>query len=256
MPKLWVVSDLHLEFGAPPPAPPTEAEIALIAGDVHVGEAALEWLDELAAAGLEVVWTPGNHEYYHQRLERCRERLIERAPRGVHLLDEASLELGGLRFVGATLWTDFRGGHPLAMQDALAMNDFRLIRVVDEEDPDEARVFQPEDALERHWRARAWLETELARGDPQRTVVLTHHAPSERSSALRFLNTSLQPCFASALEGLVLDHAPALWVHGHMHSHADYELGATRILCNPRGYPQESGNGFDPSLVVDFQVRD
>jgi hypothetical protein len=32
----------------------------------------------------------------------------------------------------------------------------------------------------------------------------------------------------------------------------DYRIGATRVLSNQRGYPDEPANGFDPALVVDL----
>lgn len=28
----------------------------------------------------------------------------------------------------------------------------------------------------------------------------------------------------------------SLWIHGHVHESADYELNGTRIICNPKGY--------------------
>ena len=49
----------------------------------------------------------------------------------------------------------------------------------------------------------------------------------------------------------------AVWakitIHGHTHDDFDYQLFGTRVVCNPRGYPEEAGrHGFDPALVVEF----
>ena len=41
-----------------------------------------------------------------------------------------------------------------------------------------------------------------------------------------------------------------LWIHGHTHAPCNYTVGETQVICNPRGYPGESGNGFDLELVV------
>jgi hypothetical protein len=42
-------------------------------------------------------------------------------------------------------------------------------------------------------------------------------------------------------------------VHGHLHSRADYRIGATRIACNPRGHIEEdSAKNFDPSFIIDI----
>ncbi|WP_064710025.1 hypothetical protein [Rhizobium bangladeshense] len=44
---------------------------------------------------------------------------------------------------------------------------------------------------------------------------------------------------------------PALWVHGNIHQKANYRIGETRVIANPRSYPGE-GTGFDPLLVVEI----
>lgn len=51
------------------------------------------------------------------------------------------------------------------------------------------------------------------------------------------------------------DTAPELWIHGHVHAKQDYRVGDTRVIANPRGYPDRRGPGgrenphFDPALV-------
>ena len=39
-------------------------------------------------------------------------------------------------------------------------------------------------------------------------------------------------------------------VHGHIHSQQDYMIGDTRVVCNPRGYPDEPNANFIPNLTV------
>jgi hypothetical protein len=42
-------------------------------------------------------------------------------------------------------------------------------------------------------------------------------------------------------------------IHGHLHRPADYLIGDTRIISNPRGYPDEiKDTSFDPALVLDL----
>jgi Icc-related predicted phosphoesterase len=60
--------------------------------------------------------------------------------------------------------------------------------------------------------------------------------------------------FASDLEELILRHRPVLWVHGHIHHATDYLIGATTVVCNPRGYQAESWSersGWNEELVVE-----
>ncbi len=42
--------------------------------------------------------------------------------------------------------------------------------------------------------------------------------------------------------------APALWVHGRVPAAADYRIGRTRVLANPRR--RQGNRAFDPALVV------
>jgi hypothetical protein len=43
--------------------------------------------------------------------------------------------------------------------------------------------------------------------------------------------------FASDLDDFIAYRPQIrLWTHGHTHEPFDYEIGATRIVCNPRGY--------------------
>lgn len=39
---------------------------------------------------------------------------------------------------------------------------------------------------------------------------------------------------------LIEKYQPTLWIHGHTHEKADYMIGNTRIVSNPRGYNRET----------------
>ena len=43
--------------------------------------------------------------------------------------------------------------------------------------------------------------------------------------------------YMTELSEFILDNPEIkLWTHGHTHSSHDYQIGNTRIVCNPRGY--------------------
>jgi len=47
----------------------------------------------------------------------------------------------------------------------------------------------------------------------------------------------------------------ALWLHGHVHRTADYNVNGTRVMCNPRGYfPTDLVEGFRPNQVIDLEA--
>jgi hypothetical protein len=247
-----VLSDLHLEF-APFDPPPTDADVTVLAGDLAPGLRGVEW----AAArwpDRPLVLVPGNHELYGHAYPALVRKLVRQAaalgPR-VHVLDDASAVVGGVRFVGATLWTDFALlGDPAAGMAAasLQMSDFRRIRV----EPS-YRKAHPSDTVGWHARSRRRLAETLAVPHDGPTVVVTHHAPSRRSLNPLYRDP-VASAYASDLDAVVQGSGAALWIHGHTHYCVDYRLGDTRVLSNQRGYPDEAVNGFDPGLVVEVRA--
>jgi hypothetical protein len=109
----------------------------------------------------------------------------------------------------------------------------------------------PEETRTWHFHSLLKLKEFLKEGDPARSIVVTHHAPSARSIPGRYKNDALTPAFVSNLDGIILDYQPLLWIHGHIHDSFDYQIGKTRIICNPRGYAPIFNPGFIPDLIVD-----
>lgn len=246
--RIRLLSDLHLEFGAIE-LPGVEADVVVLAGDIHTDDKGVKWAQKTFSC--PVVYVPGNHECYGGSLHKAVEH-AQRAAKGsnVVVLDAAGVVIEGVRFLGGTLWTDYRltGNQPLAMWDAqLKLSDFRKIR---------NRTYsklRPEHVLQEHARHRAFLTDELQKPFSGKTVVVTHHAPSVRSLHPRYqrLGGNLNAAYASDLEHL-MDGSLALWVHGHSHDSADYNLNGTRVVCNPRGYtPSHLNLDFDPGLVLE-----
>jgi predicted phosphodiesterase len=245
--KLQILSDIHLEF-EPFDIPQADADLIILAGDIGIGTKGLEWAAS-NAIDKPVIYINGNHEYYryaHPKLvNRMREMEFET---DIYFLEKNECLIGDIRFLGCTLWTDFnlQGSVPLAMlQAGYGMNDFKLIR-------NSARnyaKFHPNDSLVIHRESLYWLE-QCLKTSTQKTVVVTHHAPSIISIPDCYKGSSLNPAFASDLSELILSYQPALWVHGHLHTPSDYFIGTTRVICNPKGYPQEENTGFVPDMVV------
>lgn len=254
--KAWVVSDLHLEFGQPfSTAAPADADVLICAGDLltrGIGPS-IEWLATHIARSIPVVFVAGNHEYYGASVQESLKAALSRRDLypHVHFLENGSVDIADVRFVGGTLWTDFRvlGRDPaLAMAAAeTGMNDYRKIKFSKKP----YRKFKPIHAYRMHQETRSFLRTALAEAEGQKTVVVTHHAPSSKSIPEEFSSDPLAACYASNLEGLIDEMAPALWVHGHVHKAVDYMVGDTRVVANPRGYPGERTQ-FDPGLVLDI----
>lgn len=245
--KLHILSDLHTEF-VDFDLPETNADVVVLAGDIGVGAGGLDWTRKQRLQK-PVIYVPGNHEFYGHDIALT-EQLLSRAPPDVHVLDDQSVVIEGVRFLGSVLWTDFQLFGEVdkwfSIQRAQqCMNDFAIVSL-------EGRRFTPADSIALHESSRSWLRDKLAEPFDGSTVVVTHHAPSARSVPRRFTTDPLTPAFASDVEDLLDGKRVAIWIHGHMHDPAAYEINGSRVICNPRGYPGEVAAGrFDPSLCVD-----
>lgn len=236
--KIQIASDLHFEFLPPqsgqkrliPRAP--EADVLVLAGDVAAGLDALELFGDWP---IPVLYVAGNHEHYSRDMKDIRDRLRSAsAGTAVRFMDNEVEVIGGTRFLGTTLWTDYRLYEPaisqqMAMRAAgRGLNDHRLIRLG-------TRAFSSDDALAEHVAAKAWLEKELCTPYSGPTVVITHHGPHVKSIHPQYAGDVLSPAFSSDLSDL-LPHA-SLWIHGHVHNSFDYVAAGCRVVANPRGYP-------------------
>ena len=248
--RLHILSDLHLEFGGSRRIPQTDADVVVLAGDIHLGQEGYRWARE-QFPGKPVVYVMGNHEFYRHSLPDLIEALKrETAGSQIHLLENSAVEMNGFTFLGCTLWTDFQltGNQAAAMRFAEAtMNDYYVVRFDAEQ-----RCLRARDTLRLHLGSVAWLREQLIRCNPARTVVVTHHAPSPRAEAPYHANSPLKPAFGSNLDSLVEQSGVPLWIYGHTHYNTDFKIGSTRVLTNQRGYPEQLCEGFNPGLVVEI----
>ncbi|MCC6474585.1 MAG: metallophosphoesterase [Burkholderiales bacterium] len=242
--RLLVYSDLHLEVK--PFAPPrTGADLIVLAGDIHNGAAGIAWAR--ANFSVPVLYVPGNHEYYEGEYHAVRAELHAAAhATGIRLLDPGEAVIGGVRFLGCTLWTDYSlaspQARPKAIEHARRRNpDHLLIRFGE-------RALAPEDAIAMCAAQRSWLAARLDQPGGLPTVVITHFAPHVGSLAPAYIGHPANPGFIVPLDEMM--GRAALWIHGHTHTAFDYRVRGTRIVCNPRGYPDEM-TGFDPLRLID-----
>ncbi len=249
--KILVLSDLHNEFTVFEPAR-TDADVVVLAGDIDNGDGGIVWAREAWPDG-KIIYVIGNHEYYGGDFAETLALLRRSAKeQNVLLLEDNEVVIDGVRFLGATLWTDFEFFGAENKEAAMSvgesrLNDFRLIRYGQD------GTFSPSDAVELHRKSLAWLTARLNEPFAGPTVVVTHHLPSIKSVPERFMDTPLSACFVSNLDYLF--GKMKVWIHGHTHDNFDYVVNGTRVVCNPRGYVTSRGAenaDFDPSKIVEL----
>ena len=251
--KIALMSDLHLSVQAMP-APATDADVVVLAGDLHRPAGAIAWARQFRQPTLFVA---GNHEFYGSDLVSTVRALREHAVgSAVQVLEHEVWHHGGVRFLGCTLWSDYRlydtpeqRGQGLE-QARRMVRDFSRIRVA----PDFGDLLTASVAQLQFDRAVDWLEQQFAIAHDGPTVVVTHFAPARGSIAARFIGSPLNACFVSDLEPRIERWQPTLWLHGHVHHSCDYRIGATRVLANPRGYAP-AGVVENPAFDAAFSIE-
>jgi predicted phosphohydrolase len=270
--KAWIISDLHIthqDLANPSFLKIPEADICICNGDTAgFIELSIEFLAKRIAPFMPVVSTLGNHDYYGGNISQTLAAAYAAAQgTALYFLENDCFEIGDLRIVGATLWTDYEipwgsDGEEMRLPERRDfaidfcrqyMRDFSAMGSSEAFANGNLRQLTSWELLVRHQESRAFIKAALATPYHGTTIVLTHHAPSPRSLHPKFIGHPSNAGFASDLTDLIHARNPDLWVHGHVHHFLDYIEGTTRIVCNPRGYRNEwEATGFQPNLVIDI----
>jgi predicted phosphodiesterase len=269
--KIQLLSDLHLEAHPHYQARPAPgAELLVLAGDIgsyqqgsrlQGDDFGLERFAPALGWPVPVLYVPGNHEYDHLDFDATHARLRATCERlGITWLEREVLQLGGIRFVGTTLWSDFdalglRPGHEAKDTVQLLKLRHKGFRAANFylEKYASTRAGQP--MLADAWRELAlecqqWLRAALAQPFEGTTVVVTHFAPTLLSADPRYGITPGTAGFCNSLDGLLAQ--ADLWLHGHLHCQFDYREQGCRVLSNALGYASKGEQeGFREDFVID-----
>jgi len=251
--KVQLFSDLHLDVASIKPIRIIdEIDLVIVAGDTCEGARnAFEHLRRIVPPTVPIIMVMGNHEYYRRFVPNELALAKEQAASfNIHLLENDGIVIGGVRFVGCTLWTDyaiFGAANVAGVMNACTrgMNDHRLIGW--QKEP--WLRFRPQEAALLHHQSKAFLDATLATPFNGPSVVVTHHAPHWDSVHPRFQSDPVTGAFVSDLSALIEARAPDLWIHGHVHNSSDYQVGRTRIVANPHGYGAENAD-FNGEFVL------
>lgn len=249
MTKIQLLSDLHIEFEAFP-LYVNDADVLILAGDIHVKEKGIKWLLE-SGVEIPVLYVLGNHEYYGASYPTLIEKMRELCSQtNIRVMENDSIKIDEINFFGCTLWTDFElfGNARIAGYHCQQiMNDYKKIRRL----PNYSKM-RSVDVARIHYQSRSWLEKELKKHVGETNIVISHHAPSIRSLPAHRQDNMESAAYASDLESLIADCEINYWVHGHIHHSANYMIDQCKVMCNPKGYPDNLNGGFDPELKIEI----
>ncbi len=247
--KLQILSDLHIDSYARQShpighIPKTDADIVLVAGDTANSDSGMPWLQQQATRlQVPLITVAGNHEYFGEDVLHFDHKLATwdnynaANNQGVRVLQCQHIDIGEIRILGCTLWTDYQYQ---ADEDTMEvakrfMRDYKQIYAGDE-------LFSPEVSMQIHSQQRQWLRQALITAQKlgKTSVVMSHHSISPLSVSKKYATLPSNAAFVSDLSGWMSEPwAPKLWVHGHTHEAFDYSIDKTRVIVNPRAYPNE-----------------
>lgn len=190
----------------------------------------------------KVIYVLGNHESYSGDIQETTARLKrELVYDNLYILDDETVDIGDYTFIGTTLWTNMNEEDGLTLYHVTSMmSDFQSIK-------NSARTLNewgkparltPEDTVEFHRKSMDYINHVVSEHADKKYVVVGHHCPSMKSVHPKYAHDKIMNgAFVSDLDDFIAYRPQIrLWTHGHTHEPFDYEIGTTRIVCNPRGY--------------------
>lgn len=184
-----------------------------------------------------IILIAGNHEYFRHgnKVNSILTQLCEEL--GIHFLNENTITLSGLKFVGCTLWSDITRAH------------YRQMNNPGEYPVNHAHYL----ALHKSHLNFIEEELELSVKAQTPTVVLTHHVPSPKLIHPRFPSHT---GYCTDLDAMIAHYSPVvkMWICGHSHETVITSIDSCLLVLNPLGTPNESRQRRSPPLGCTFPV--
>ena len=276
MPKIQIVSDLHLQFYKNPIKncfeiiKPSAPYLALL-GDVvemYNYKLCFAFLEKVCPKFEKVIYILGNHEYYNSKkrldmnavLQKLRDFSKQKIP-NLTILENESIVLEGVTILGTTLWSHI----PLSDYDSVSknINDYNSIYVKlnssfssseneeNEDDDNKTTLLTPDYTNHLHKKAVLWLYDEITKDENKPIVVFTHHAPLKQGTSSNLhVSNGTDSSYSTELSGLFKKNVK-LWAFGHTHHKCNFTFRDTQVVSNPMGYSnREDTTKYENDFVV------
>lgn len=240
--KIYYASDIHSEYFKYVDIPTLDVDppVIALAGDIGVADQTLDYIDAIAAAfpSTDIVWVAGNHEFYGVDIDVQLDkfRAFSAARSRIHFLENDSIHLHGVTFLGCTLWTDFSVLGEEAQQACInncdRLADFFYIHT-------RTGKFSAQDSITKFSTSYAWLDKQLAASNPDKTVVITHFPPCREARHGEIDEDFLAAYFQANARNLIERYQPRYWIYGHNHWSDQFRIGSTLLTSNQLGYTRE-----------------
>jgi len=272
--NIQIASDLHIEFfndNFPIPKDiivPVSPVLALL-GDIGLpfNDSFEKFLLDQTTSFELVLFLPGNHEYYqHEELtkrkapytlfqiEEKMKEICAKSPKLIYL-NHHCIKIGGVRVIGATLWSYVPSYAYVSV--ASSLNDYNFIFFNGSE------TITPNHTNDWHNQHLSYIFTQVEnsiKNGEENCLVLTHHAPSMTGvSGPRYegiLSNKTNHAFSTPLDYLFRNYGRVnnsnihSWGFGHTHFSCNIERNGTFIVSNQRGYRTSKTINYNPSFSI------
>ena len=236
-------SDIHQELKSTlfeiGELPDEEDHILILSGDIitlkHLHQPHYQdYFKRLSERFKAILYVFGNHEYYGHKIgAKYTLKAVDALSHldNLHILSRhtKSVVIDGVKFVGATLWTNARRGY---MNKDIS-NDFKKISY--HNGGDSFSRLNPSNWRQEFDADLAWISKETQENVP--TVVVTHHAPILEAVDDSDPEGQYDVFYRSDLGSFIENKKHILlWTYGHIHSKNSHIVGKTLVKSNPIGY--------------------
>ena len=250
-----VLSDIHLEMDKCDKEISSyfnnKADYLFLLGDIGnpYEESYTRFLKYCTNNYQKVFLVAGNHEMYHKTVYETVTKLRQLCNENDKLvfLNDDTYDLPGLdiRIAGTTLWSKVTEEQMSEIR--CFISDYRSIK-----------DWSVEQNNHTHAKSVEWLkqETEKAKQDGKKLVIMTHHAPLLNSCHPKHMGSSLSSAFETDLSQFIISNPHIrLWLHGHTHHSDKRTVGSTTVLSNQYGYSadKDAKVSFDHNLRIDLK---
>ena len=250
--KIAYASDLHLDFHLDGgeefirTLDIPDCDLFVIAGDLSQAD---HWrwkqnVKEICNKTKQVLYVLGNHCYYSSTITEVdclAHKLPEEVPNLIvasraKVLTNKDIEcLGEMSLLAGTMWfQDF----PDQDQYKQYLSDFTYISDIEPE----------------IYRRNTRFDILLHGIKDEPSIVVSHHMPSYCSVNPKYRASAINRFFVGAeFFDAIKDSKIKCWIAGHGHDQVSYEIGNTKIVANPLGYPNEISVNWAVK-VIDIDV--
>jgi predicted phosphodiesterase len=264
-PRIGLLSDSHLvprtwdiALGDMLPVPGS-VDVMILLGDIGphnlIPDICRFVQNELAC---EVVFVPGNHDYYSYGVNIASMAEIESFWAGelageskIHVLIDSSWDYQGLSFFGSTWWSNMGSqvDRELFRLSEPAFSDFSyIVRAWSKESKPKPFLLQSMDLPMMNRAAKSAYQQWLISAGDKKKILCSHFPMLE---GLRHPHYQRCVYFLSEDDEYILDRRPDVILFGHTHWNIRAEVHDIPCYSNMHGYSNERGAvGFDQDLII------